>query len=448
MKRILVLGAGLSSGYLIDYLANLCQKNTWSMTVADNNYEAVKAKTSKYASFLTPKRFELEHESDAEVLFRNHDVIISLMPAFLQPKVATYCLKYRKHLFTASYCTPEIKSMDGRAKAYNLLFMNELGLDPGLDHLSAMKMIDKIHAEGGKIHTFYSYAGALISPESDNNPWHYKFTWNPRNVVLAGQGVPVKYLENGKYRYIPYHHIFKQLTKIHIEGFGEFEGYANRDSMIYKDIYKLEQIKTLLRGTLRRQGFASGWDILVELGLTNNDFIIENANKMTYKDLVESFLMPDNQLTIQERVKKHVGKNISDEDLNRIEWLGLFSDNKIKLEKGTPAEILLDLLSRKWQLDAQDKDMIVMQHRFLYHKEGKEFEAIAELTVIGEAFPHTAIAKTVGLPLAIGTKLLLQGNLTHLKGVHFPTDRAIYEPILNELKDYNVIFNEKITQIS
>lgn len=446
MKRILVLGAGLSSGYLIEYLANVCDKNAWTMTVADGNFEALKAKTSKYPT-IKAKRFDLEHEADAEVLFRNHDVVISLMPAFLQAKVATYCLKYRKHLLTASYCTPEIRGMEGRVKAYGLIFMNELGLDPGIDHLSAMQMIDKIHAEGGKIHTFYSYAGALVSPESDTNPWHYKFTWNPRNVVLAGQGTPVKYLEDDRYRYIPYQQVFKQLTNISVEGQGDFEGYANRDSMVYKEIYHLKEVKTLLRGTLRRPGFAKAWDILVELGLTNNEFIIENANKLSYKELLESFLKPHPTLSMQERLLHHTGRPDDRESLEKIEWLGIFSDDKIKLQRGTPAEILLELLEKKWRLNPEDKDMIVMQHRFLYHKDGKEYEAIAELTVVGERSPHTAIAKTVGLPLAIGTKLLLQGHLDHLSGILLPTDRAMYEPILHELKDYGVIFNEKIREI-
>jgi saccharopine dehydrogenase-like NADP-dependent oxidoreductase len=440
MQNILVIGAGLSSFYLIDYLAVNSQKYGWRMRVADTSLATVQAKIQDYPAVEGISLDILAVES-AEKAIAWADVVVSLVPAFLQPKIAEYCLRLRKCMLTASYLPPEIKAMESEVKKHNLLFINELGLDPGIDHLSAKQMIDRLKKQGSQITAFKSYTGALIAPESDNNPWHYKFTWNPRNVVLAGQGSPAKYLANGKYRYIPYNQLFKQIEHLQIEGGGAFEGYANRDSLGYRQVYELENVPTILRGTLRQKGYCEAWSILVDLGLTDNSFMLENSENMTYREFIEAFIQK-NEGDLKTGLAQQVHSLPDSEAIAKIEWLGLFENRKIGLPNATPAQILQQILEEKWRLDATDCDMIVMQHQIEYDLAGKKYRLISDLVVKGEDAQHTAIAKTVGLPLAIATKLILT-NQINLSGVIIPVLPVLYEPILKELEEFGVVFQEK-----
>ncbi|MCU0446319.1 MAG: saccharopine dehydrogenase NADP-binding domain-containing protein [Microscillaceae bacterium] len=441
MQNILVIGAGLSSYYLIDYLAVNSQKYNWSLRVADTSLAAVQAKIQAY-SWVEGLSLDILNPEVSNPIIAWADVVVSLVPAFLQPKIAEYCLRLRKHLLTASYLPAEIKAMEAEVKAHNLLFINELGLDPGIDHLSAKQMIDHLQQQGAAIKSFKSYTGALIAPESDNNPWHYKFTWNPRNVVLAGQGSPAKYLENQKYRYIPYNQLFKQIDHLHIEDGGDFEGYANRDSLGYRQVYGLDNVPTILRGTLRQKGYCEAWSVLVDLGLTDNSVVLENSEKMTYREFMEAFVHAQGK-DLKTALARQVHLAVDSEALAKIEWLGLFENRVIGLLQATPAQILQQILEEKWRLGAEDCDMIVMQHQIVYELAGKNQMLIADLVVKGEDAQHTAIAKTVGLPLAIATKLLLTQQI-HLSGVVIPVLPMLYQPILAELQTFGIVFKERI----
>jgi saccharopine dehydrogenase-like NADP-dependent oxidoreductase len=440
MKKILVIGAGLSSHYLIEYLAQNSLLYNWGLTVADTDENQVKRKISSYPH-VKSLALDIEDTLNTAQALKEFDVVVSLVPAFLQIKVAQYCLELGKHLLTASYLPAEIKAMESAVKAKKLVFFNELGLDPGIDHLSAMKMIDEVKAEGGIIKAFRSYCGALIAPQSNTNPWHYKFTWNPRNVVLAGQGGTAKFIENGKYRYIPYNQLFRQIETIEVEGLGKFEAYANRDSLGYRSAYGLDDVPTLLRGTLRYPTYCAAWDIFVQLGMTDSQLVIENSDEMTYREWFESFIYHSNE-DIWTRLEKMLGRKINEDDLLKINYLGLLENKKIGLKNATSAQILQDLLAEKWQLSSQDKDMIVMQHQLEFEKSGKKYQWIAEMSVIGENSQLTAIAKTVGLPLAMATKLILNGDFNQF-GVFIPTMSEVYLPILNELNEWGVSFNER-----
>jgi len=320
--------------------------------------------------------------------------------------------------------------------------MNEIGVDPGIDHLSAMRLIDKIKEDGGRLEAFETFTGGLIAPESDNNPWNYKFTWNPRNVVLAGQGT-VKFIQNNKYKYIPYHQLFRRTEIIDVEEYGKLEGYANRDSLQYREIYGLKDIPTMYRGTLRKLGFCRAWDIFVQLGATDDTYIIEGSENMTNRDFINSFLAYNETDSVELKFKHYL--NIRQDDVDLFEkfiWLGIFDQTIIGLKQATPAQILQHILEQKLSLDEGDKDMIVMWHRFLFEKDGEYKEIHSSMVVIGDDQTYTAMAKTVGLPVAIATKMILNKVIV-TPGVHVPILKEIYNPILNELENYGIHFKEK-----
>jgi saccharopine dehydrogenase (NADP+, L-glutamate forming) len=345
--------------------------------------------------------------------------------------------------------------LNEEAKRSGIILLNETGLDPGIDHASAMKVIDKIHAQGGELTSFKSYCGGLVAPEYNDNPWGYKFTWNSRNVVLAGQST-AQYIEDGLYKYIPYNRLFTQIENIDIAISDannklsniRFEGYANRDSLSYRKLYNITSIPTMLRGTLRMQGYCKAWNVLVKLGLTDDTYKIESPQALTYRALLEAYL-PLGKQSVKEKLIAFMGKETDAEIMSKIEWLGIFEDKKIVIKNpaiqqaATPAEILQELLEEKWKLKEHDKDMIVMQHQFEYITNKNENKKInSSLVVKGENQLYTAMAKTVGLPLAIATKLILQDKIK-VRGVVIPTLKEIYEPLLSELELFGIKFEEK-----
>jgi len=436
MKTILVLGAGRSSSSLIAYLMDVAAQFSWKVIVGDFSLEAAKVRIGN-SSTGTAMVFDIEQEENSRNTIALADMVISLLPPHFHPTVARHCLKLGKHLITASYVADEMKSLDEEARSKNLLFLNECGLDPGIDHMSAMQIIDNIHEQGGKVISFESFTGGLIAPETDpENPWRYKFTWNPRNVVTAGQGT-AKFLSEGKIKYIPYQQLFKRISHVSVPGYGAFEGYANRDSLKYIDTYHLKGIQTMLRGTLRHYGFCPTWDVLVQLGCCDDSYIIEGVDSMTHRDFLNVFVDGSKLEATEDKIIRQFGLKVDGPEMNRLTWSGFFTDEKVGLAKGTPAQVLEHILTKRWSLASQDKDMIVMIHRFVADFRGKSKTIQSSLVVKGENSVHTAMAKTVGLPMGIAAKLLLLDKIK-TRGVVIPTEAEFYKPILDELKTLGV----------
>lgn len=442
MKRILLLGAGRSASSLIQYLLSLAAAEDWHIRIGDISVAHLQPLIAA-AACADIMVFDVHNERQREEEVGQADLVISMLPAAFHIAVAWECLKQGKHMITASYVTPAFRELHEAAQQKNLTFLMESGLDPGIDHMSAMAVIQRIQAAGGTLTSFKSYTGGLVAPESDTNPWRYKFTWNPRNVVLAGQST-VKFIQNSVYKYIPYHRLFRRIDKIHIEGYGEFEGYANRDSLSYREIYGLRDIPTMLRGTLRRLGYCAAWDALVQLGLTDDSYTLEGSENMTYRSFVEAFLPPASAATqsMQERISLYINIPADGEVIGKLAWLGLFEETPIELKEATPAQVLEKILKAKWTLAPGDKDMIVMQHQFEYEQEGRKYEVTSTLVATGDDEVHTAMSKTVGLPVGILARLLLQGKIKQ-HGVIIPIYPELYEPVLEELKQYGIDFIEK-----
>lgn len=443
-KHIFVIGAGRSATDLIEYLLNQATIHDWYVTVGDMSLPLATEKINGH-----PRGTAIYFDGGNADMLQAHisqaDIVVSLLPPAMHPAVAKVCLQYEKHLVTASYISAEMASLDAAAKEKGLIFLNELGADPGIDHLNVMRGLDKLKAEGAKILELRSFCGSLIAPESNDNPWGYKFTWSPMNVIVAGQGA-ASYLKEGKRKLIPYNRLFTTTDKIEVEGLGEFEAYANRDSYSYIETYHLEGIQTLLRGTLRQIGYCEGWDAFIRLGMTANDYKIVDANTLTYREWTESFLSLQAGESLEMALARFLDTEIDSDLMKRLLSTGILSEEKIQRENATPAEILYDLLMSRWQFLETDKDMLVMADKILYEKEGKRYEKTATMAVIGRDHEHTAISQTVGLPAAMGVKLILQGKINRT-GVLMPIYPEIYQTILGELEEFGIRFSEKTIEL-
>lgn len=439
MSTILIIGGGKSSSYLINFLADTCQTKERRLLVAD--LDVTHLETLLNMKKNTEARvLDIYDDTARKSLINEADLVISMLPAMLHPIIAKDCLALGKHFFSASYESSEMKSMKEEIERKGLFFLNECGLDPGIDHMSAMKIIDKAKSDGEKITSFKSYCGGLLAPESEDNPWKYKFTWNPRNVVLAGQGTS-RYLENKELKLVPYHQLYRRLDQISFDGLGKFDGYPNRDSLNYRDIYGLKDVETLLRGTLRRAGFCKAWDIFVQLGMCDDTIQLDLTEKTTLRQFLNSFLPYDKELSVEEKL----GNLIPDFDFGaweKIQWLGFFSETTLPKFKGSPAVILQAILEKNWKLYPEDKDMIVMQHQFKIESATGNKSVTSSLVIVGEDSVNTAMAKTVGLPLAIAADLFLDGEIK-LTGLHVPVIPEIYNPVLEKLALHGIIFHEK-----
>lgn len=442
MKRILVLGAGRSSSSLIQYLLDHARAEEWFVTVGDVSVENAMEKVRSADGGGQAVRFDINEIAASREVIASADMVISLLPAQLHALVAAHCLALGTNFASASYVTDEMKAFDKDAVAKGLVFLNECGLDPGIDHLSAMKVIDDIRAQGGTITGFESFTGGLISPETDpENPWRYKFTWNPRNVVMAGQST-ARYLENDQYKYIPYQQLFKRVTPVYVAGLGDFEGYANRDSLKYIETYGLNGVKTMLRGTLRHKNFCAAWNILVQLGCCEDSYRMQAVGEMTHASFISSFLPPMPGVeNVETGVCAYFGLKPASVEITMLKWAGLFDTTPVGLTMGSPATILEHILNKKWSLRRDDKDMIVMWHRFRYSLAAADREIQATLVALGTDAVHTAMSRTVGLPLAIATRLILAGSIK-ARGVVIPTTAEFYTPILRELASYDIALKE------
>ncbi|WP_273568275.1 saccharopine dehydrogenase family protein [Maribacter halichondriae] len=441
MRKILVLGAGKSTSYLLDYFLEKAETEKLHLTIGDINPEAIPENIKSHTS-CTVLQLDIFKEEERKKAIQNVDIVVSMLPARFHIEVAKDCIAFEKHLVTASYISEEIKALDDAAKSKGLIFMNEIGLDPGIDHMSAMQIIDRIRAKGGKMLLFESFTGGLVAPESDTNLWNYKFTWNPRNVVLAGQGGAAKFFQEGTYKYIPYHKLFRRTEFFNIEGYGRFEGYANRDSLNYREAYGLQDVLTLYRGTMRRVGFSKAWNMFVQLGMTDDTYTIENSEGMTYREFVNLFLPYSPTDSVELKLRHYLKIEQDDIMWEKLVELNIFTSEKtIPLKNATPAQMLQYILEDSWTLSDDDKDMIVMYHKFGYELNGENHQVDANMVVIGRNRTHTAMAKTVGLPVAIATLLILNEKIKN-PGVQIPISKEVYEPILKELESLGIVFKE------
>jgi len=423
MKSIVLFGAGKSATCLIDYLTGVCAEKNWILTIADADAEAMRKKLVP-SSFVRSVQVNVESSEERNLLIKNADLVISLLPPALHILIAKDCLFNHKNLLTASYVDEEIRKLAPAVVDKKLLFLCEMGLDPGIDHMSAMQIIHKIQQNGGTIDSFLSHTGGLVAPESDDNPWHYKISWNPANVVKAGSSGAV-YKENGKIKKQSYETLFEHTGMAEIDPMGKFAWYPNRDSLSYIPVYGLESARNFIRTTLRHPDYCFGWKNLVKSGLTDDLHLIPHVVK-TISEWSRPLLV-----------------YVDDSNRYLYEQLGLFQNEPLPDSACTSAKILQTLIERNWKMKESDKDMILMLHEFEYFRDNRKYSLRSSLIVKGENALRTAMAKTVGLPLGIAAKLILEGRMT-ISGLHIPIIREIYEPVLEELILEGIHFREEI----
>jgi saccharopine dehydrogenase-like NADP-dependent oxidoreductase len=435
MKQVLIIGAGKSSSCLIKHLIDNRVFLDIAVTVVDIN-------TRPLHSFIGLEDVHLVEIASGDIkeyepYISKSFLTISMLPAFMHIEVARLCLLYNSHLITPSYISAEMQALEGEVKAKNLIFLNELGFDPGIDHLTTMKIYHDIVAQGGRLTSYRSYAGGLVAPRSDDNPWHYKFSWNPRNVILAGQGGEIKYRKNGIEEALTYQDLFSKSEILNVSHGHVFDAYANRDSLKYEKLYGWENIDTLLRGTLRIHGFCEAWSILVDLGLTDDSIKNRPFSGKTYAEFYAAFLpsLADDFMKNQTPIVQE-----------KLNFIGFTDKNSIIENDGSAAEILQSILVDKWKLNPEDTDWVVMVHFFEYTLHGKNYEIESYFSLEGESSTYTAMSKTVGMPIAFATELILQDKIK-TRGVLMPTASDIYLPILQRLAETGIEFIETIKEI-
>lgn len=439
MKKITLLGTGKSSQHLIQNLYRHVESWNIKLAIGDLDISGFKKKYT-HKSHITFFEFEKDNFAAIEAQIKDSFMTISMLPATLHIQIAKMCLVHESHLITPSYVSDEMKALDSEAKAKNLIFLNEMGFDPGIDHLTTMKIYHELQEKGAQLTSYKSYAGGLVAPKSDTNSWGYKFSWNPRNVILAGQGGTIKYLENNKNRYIPYYALFQNAEQVSISNGLHFDGYANRDSLKYKEVYQWDQIETLYRGTLRRPHFCNAWNILVMLGLTDDSFELHLPKNTTFADFY-------NQFYDKKTIKKQFSAIWNADIEKKLDFTG-FNDSKSILKKttGSPASILQSILEEKWALGSEDTDFVVMVHYFEFIQNNKKYLIESYMTLEGEDATYTAMSKTVGMPIFFAAEMILNQKIEE-KGILLPLKKEIYEPILKRLEEIGVIFHERIIEL-
>jgi saccharopine dehydrogenase-like NADP-dependent oxidoreductase len=450
MRSILILGAGRSASSLIQYLIQHAAEQQWRITIGERDIAHARKMVGPGTDAAEAIEINATNAEARSSLIAKHDLVVSMLPAFMHMDVLKDCLRLKKHVITPSYVPDALWPMDAEFKKAGLIVLNEMGLDPGIDHMSAMRILDRIRANGGTMEAFESYCGGLVAPESDDNLWGYKFSWNPRNVILAGAGSSAKYIDGGITKYIPYHKLFQRTVQVRVPGFGAFDGYANRDSLKYRSHYGIDGIPTMKRGTLRKGGFSIAWDTFVQLGCTDDSFIMELGADATWSDYLNAFLPPSAGRDTRTNLAYYLNLDPQGPVMKKLDELRIFSDPGLKGSAGerigksglSPAGLLQHLLEQRWVLGPNDKDLVVMWHRFRYIKDQKSHEIHASLAVIGEDQTYTAMARTVGLPIAMACKLVLNGKLND-RGALLPLKPAIYDPVLDELEQFGVVFEER-----
>jgi saccharopine dehydrogenase-like NADP-dependent oxidoreductase len=442
MRNILIFGAGKSTSYLIKYLLDKSYEEELHIIIADKNISYARKLIGDHENGQAIMLDISDKQARIEAI-KNSDIVVSMLPPRYHIEIAKDCISCNKNMTTASYITKEMEDLDTSVRHKELIFMNEIGCDPGIDHMSAIQVIDRIREKGGKIILFESFTGGLMAPESDNNLWNYKFTWSPRNVVLAGQGGAAKFLQEGTYKYIPYNRLYRRTEFLEVDGYGRFEVYANRDSLKYQHEYGLDGVKTLYRGTMRRVGFCRAWNMFVQLGMTDDEYTMDDSENMSYRDFVNAFLAYSPTDSVELKFRHALKIDQDDIMWDKLEELDIFSSTKmVGLKKATPAEILQKILMEKWTLQPDEKDMIVLYHKFGYEMNGKKKQIDTTMVAIGEDDTYTAMAKTVGIPLAIVTLAILNEKIKTY-GVQIPLKKEVYEPTTMELGTYGIVFKEK-----
>jgi saccharopine dehydrogenase-like NADP-dependent oxidoreductase len=435
MKKVLILGAGLVSRPIITYLL----ENNYQVTITSLNIKDAESMVKEYPNGKAVE-WESDDEGSLERMVMVHDLVVSLLPYKFHVLVAEFCIQHGKHMVTASYIIPEMQALDERAKKAGIIILNELGFDPGLDHMSAKRIIDDAHAKGGEIEAFYSLGGALPAPEFANNPLRYKFTWSPKGVLMAGNS-DGKCLRNGEEVFVPAKDIFKNLFYIDFPGVGELVAYPNRDSTEYIHIYSIPEVKTICRATLRYPGWCKTIDAMKELDLISYQKI--DLKGMTYAGLMAKLIHTDNLENIRAKVAAYLNLNEDSVPLEAMEWLGLFDNSPIKEGLNSTFDITAELMISKMQLGKEEKDMVVLQHDFLVkYKDGRKEVIRSRMLDFGSPSTDTSIARTVALPAAIGVQQILENKIP-LTGVHRPVHPEIYNPILDELEKIGIHIDEE-----
>ena len=415
------------------------------MTVFDQDSETLARKTATLNN-ITVESGDLRNEDLLDRIVKMHDIVVSMLPATMHLPVAQRCVREGKHLVTASYISPEMQALDSEARAKGLVFVNECGVDPGIDHMSTMEILHRLKREGAKVTSYESFCGGILAPESPTNPWAYKFTWNPRNVVMAGSGGAVHFIQEDKYKHIPYHQVFRRTEFLDIPGYGRFEGYANRDSLKYQSAYGLDGIATMYRGTLRRPGFCRAWDVFVKLGATDDTYPLEHVDQMTHRDFLNTFLAYHASDSVELKLMHYMNISQDSDLIEKFEWLGLFTDEPVGLNQGTPAQVLQHILMKKWTMTDADTDMLAMIHRIEYELAGEQFRIQSSLVAKGRSADVTAMSYTVGWPVAMATRLVAL-DLVPERGVIMPNVASLYEPILSELGARGIRFDERVHRL-
>lgn len=442
MKNILVIGAGRTSSSLINYLLDKSAEFGWLITIADQSLELAEQKAANHPR-AKAIQFNVMDSEQRSLFIGKADIVISLLPETLHVHLVKDCIKHRVNLVSASYVSPEMASFNDEAASAGLVFLNEMGLDPGIDHMETMKLLAKVKAKGGKLISLRSFGGGLVASDSDDNPWGYKITWNPMNVVMAGVA-SARYVKDEKLKIVPYNRLFRDVSIVEVPGLGKFESYPNRDSIKYRRIYNIPRIPNVFRGSIRKIGFCKAWNALVQIGLTDNRYLVPDSNKFKYSEWLSFYLDKKNGISVKQALMDFLNEPEDSDVLKKIEWLGLLSDEKIMLTDVSPAEILLDLLKRKWKFTEKDRDMVILQTEVEYEIENRIEKIVSSLVVYGEPGYNTAMAATVGLPLGVGAKLILNNSVKE-KGVIIPTHADIYKPALKELAEHGIKPTEFVT---
>ncbi len=449
MKRVLVLGAGSSSPFLISYLLAHAENHDWFVTVGDRDLELARRRIGGH-----PRGHALKFDvNDSELLSAQicqADLVINMLAPKFQPLVAWDCVHHARPMVSASYRDRQVRDLEQDALRKGLLMLTEMGLDPGIDHMSAMSLIDGIKARGGVVTSCESYGGGLPAPDTIDNPFAYVITWNPRNVAMAGEK-GAQFMENGQIRIVPFHQLFQNSWTVEVDGVGTMEAYPNRDSLSYRDLYGIGDVQTMIRGTIRYSGFCEAWSQIVRLGLPNETLRIPDLKQRTFAEVVEMFL-PTQVAgeSLENRVANYLQINPTGRIIKILRWLGLFSDEVTGVEGETAAAALIELLNRKLQLTGKGRDMVILLHRFevTYPVEDHRRERITSTLIdYGQPGGFTAMARTVGMPAGIAAKLILAGELP-LTGCHIPTHPAVYVPVLRELEQNGLVFQEKVERLA
>ena len=445
MKTILVLGAGLSASSLLRYLSERLISEDWLLKIGNSNIEPLR---SKYSDNQRIQLIQLDAcvAEERRAVIAHVDLVISMLPSKFHLEVARDCIDLRTDLITPSYVSPAMKQLHEEAVLKGVTILNETGVDPGIDHMSAMRIMDEKRQEGARLKVFKSFCGGLIAPESDDNSWHYKFTWNPRNVIVAGQGGIAAFRQNKELKYIPYSQLFKRTERFIIDGYGAFDGYANRNSLKYIDSYNIDEVETIYRGTLRKPDFCQGWDVLIELGLTDDSYVLENSSLLSPRQLMNAFLPYHLVDSVEVKFKKFLRPERA-HLFELFQEIGCFKGDVLLFqEDASPAVLLHALLEKAWVLKPTDKDMLVMLHEFEFEDAKGRTKITSSMVALGEDNVFTAMSNTVGIPIGIIAKLILNGYSN--PGVHIPVQKEIYLPVLKELEEFGIKFTDTITEIN